>query len=41
MAEIAAIPGEVYDAARIDGATRWQTTRRITLPLLRNGIASA
>ena len=38
MAEIAAIPNEVYDAARVDGATRWQRTRHITLPLLRNGI---
>jgi raffinose/stachyose/melibiose transport system permease protein len=38
MAEIAAIPGEVLDAARVDGASRWQTTRHITLPLLRNAI---
>jgi len=36
MAEIAAIPSEVYDAARVDGATQWQCTRHITLPLLRN-----
>jgi raffinose/stachyose/melibiose transport system permease protein len=36
MAEIAAIPEEVVDAARVDGATRWQVTRHITLPLLRN-----
>jgi raffinose/stachyose/melibiose transport system permease protein len=38
MAEIAAIPAEVHDAARIDGASRWQATRHITLPLLRNAI---
>jgi raffinose/stachyose/melibiose transport system permease protein len=38
MAEIAAIPEEVYDAAAVDGATRWQRTRHITLPLLRNAI---
>jgi raffinose/stachyose/melibiose transport system permease protein len=38
MAEIAAIPADVYDAARVDGASRWQLTRRITLPLLRNVI---
>jgi raffinose/stachyose/melibiose transport system permease protein len=38
MAEIAAIPGEVYDAARVDGASRWAQTRHITLPLLRNAI---
>jgi raffinose/stachyose/melibiose transport system permease protein len=38
MAEIAAVPEEVYDAAAVDGATRWQRTRHITLPLLRNAI---
>jgi multiple sugar transport system permease protein len=30
-----AIPEEIYEAARIDGATGWQQFRRITLPLLR------
>jgi multiple sugar transport system permease protein len=30
-----AIPEDVYEAARIDGASRWQTFRDITLPLLR------
>jgi multiple sugar transport system permease protein len=30
-----AIPDDVYEAARIDGASRWQTFRGITLPLLR------
>jgi multiple sugar transport system permease protein len=29
-----AIPGELYEAARVDGATTWQQFRRITLPLL-------
>lgn len=29
------IPEDVFEAARIDGATRWQTFRHITLPLLR------
>lgn len=29
------IPDEVYEAARIDGAGRWQTFRTITVPLLR------
>jgi multiple sugar transport system permease protein len=33
------IPGDVYEAARIDGATRWQLFRRITLPLLRPTLA--
>lgn len=29
-----AIPAELYEAARIDGATRWQAFRRVTLPIL-------
>ncbi|WP_376088887.1 carbohydrate ABC transporter permease [Roseomonas sp. CCTCC AB2023176] len=29
-----ALPGEVYEAARIDGASAWQTFRRVTLPLM-------
>lgn len=33
------IPQEVYEAAAIDGASRWQTFRRITLPLLRPSLA--
>jgi multiple sugar transport system permease protein len=35
LAGLQTIPGEVYEAAQIDGASRWQTYRRITLPLLR------
>jgi ABC-type sugar transport systems, permease components len=34
-----AIPVEVYEAARSDGANRWQTFTKITLPLLRPTIA--
>jgi multiple sugar transport system permease protein len=34
-----AIPTDVYEAARIDGASRWQLFRHITLPLLRPTIA--
>jgi multiple sugar transport system permease protein len=34
-----AIPGEVYEAARMDGASRWQTFFRVTLPLLRPSLA--
>jgi multiple sugar transport system permease protein len=34
-----AIPAEVYEAARMDGATRWQQFRHITLPLLKPSIA--
>ncbi|SEI16783.1 multiple sugar transport system permease protein [Leifsonia sp. CL147] len=33
------IPDEVYEAARIDGANRWQQFRGVTLPLLRPTLA--
>ncbi|MGN8027230.1 carbohydrate ABC transporter permease [Microbacterium sp. 22242] len=33
------IPDEVYEAARIDGSSRWQTFRHITIPLLRPTLA--
>ncbi|MFE2543919.1 carbohydrate ABC transporter permease [Actinacidiphila glaucinigra] len=33
------IPQDVYEAARMDGAGRWQTFRSITLPLLRPSLA--
>jgi ABC-type sugar transport system permease subunit len=33
------IPTEIYDAARVDGATGWQLFRRITLPLLSGTLA--
>lgn len=33
------IPTDVYEAAWMDGASRWQTFRRITLPLLRPTLA--
>ncbi len=36
MAEIAAIPKELYEAAEMDGASALQRQLRITLPLLRN-----
>jgi multiple sugar transport system permease protein len=29
------IPEDIYEAARIDGASRWQSFRHITIPLLR------
>lgn len=35
------IPTEVYEAARIDGATWWQSFRRLTLPLLKPALAVA
>jgi multiple sugar transport system permease protein len=33
------IPTDVYEAARMDGANRWQTFSRVTLPLLRPSLA--
>ena len=33
------IPGDLYEAARIDGASSWQIFRRITIPLLRPSLA--
>ncbi len=36
-----AIPAELYEAARLDGANRWQLQTRITLPLLRPTLALA
>jgi multiple sugar transport system permease protein len=41
VAGLNAIPGDVYEAARIDGASAWQTWRQITLPLLRPAILVA
>jgi multiple sugar transport system permease protein len=35
FAGLQTIPKDVYEAASIDGATEWQTFRRITMPLLR------
>ena len=34
LAGLQAIPGELYEAARIDGASRWRQFRFITLPML-------
>ncbi len=34
LAGLGNIPGELYEAAKIDGASGWQLFRRITLPLL-------
>jgi raffinose/stachyose/melibiose transport system permease protein len=39
--EIAAIPASIYEAATIDGATGTQVHRYITLPMLRNIIATS
>lgn len=34
LAGLQAIPSDLYEAARVDGASAWQRFRRITLPLL-------
>jgi multiple sugar transport system permease protein len=39
MVGLQAIPLELYEAARIDGAGRWKTFTGITLPLLRPSLA--
>jgi multiple sugar transport system permease protein len=41
LAALQNIPGELYEAAELDGATGWGAFRRITLPLARPGIAIA
>jgi multiple sugar transport system permease protein len=34
LAGLQVIPGDIYEAAKVDGATTWQRFTRITLPLL-------
>jgi multiple sugar transport system permease protein len=41
LAGLQTIPGELYEAARIDGAGPWQVYRRVTLPLLRPSLLVA
>jgi multiple sugar transport system permease protein len=41
LAGLQAIPQEPYEAALIDGSSRWQTFRHITLPLLKPAILIA
>lgn len=40
MAEVAAIPNDLYEAAEVDGASIFQQQWLITLPLLRNAIGT-
>ncbi|MBX3062427.1 MAG: sugar ABC transporter permease [Anaerolineae bacterium] len=35
LAALQDIPGQLYEAAAVDGATRWQQFRHITVPMLR------
>src|SRR4029079_8129128 len=41
LAGVQVIPGEVYEAAEVDGASAWQRFTRITLPLLTPAILVA
>jgi multiple sugar transport system permease protein len=41
LAGLQVIPNDVYDAAKVDGATTWQRFTRITLPLLKPAILVA
>jgi multiple sugar transport system permease protein len=41
LAGLQVIPEDVYDAAKVDGATAWQRFVRVTLPLLRPAILVA
>lgn len=34
LAALQGVPSELYEAAKVDGATRWVLLRRITLPLI-------
>jgi multiple sugar transport system permease protein len=39
LAALKSVPGELYEAAEIDGASAWQRFLHITLPMMRNIIA--
>jgi ABC-type sugar transport system permease subunit len=41
LAGLQVIPGDIYEAARIDGASSWQVFRRLTLPLLKPALMVA
>jgi ABC-type sugar transport system permease subunit len=41
LAGLQVIPKEVYEAARIDGASGWRAFRRVTLPLLKPALVVA
>lgn len=40
MGDLMAIPDTLHEAAKIDGASVWQITRRIDIPLCRNAIGT-
>jgi multiple sugar transport system permease protein len=39
MAGMQSVPTEIYESARVDGASWWSMERRLTMPLLRRSIA--
>jgi multiple sugar transport system permease protein len=41
LAALQNIPGELYEAASLDGCSAWDAFRRVTLPLVRPGVAVA
>jgi len=41
VAAIKGVPAEIYEAARIDGAGRFRTAARITIPLIRDNVQTA
>ncbi len=41
LAGLQVIPDELFEAARVDGATWWDSFRRVTLPLLKPALAVA
>ncbi len=41
LAGLQVIPGDVYEAARVDGANAWQRFTRVTLPLVRPALMVA
>ncbi|MFM2042862.1 MAG: Maltose transport system permease protein MalF [Pseudomonadota bacterium] len=41
LGALAAIPSDMYEAAKLDGASRWQQFRMITLPLLKPALIPA
>ena len=41
LGALQSIPGDIYEAARVDGANRWQAFKAITLPSLRPALVPA
>jgi ABC-type sugar transport system permease subunit len=41
LAGLQVIPRDIYEAAKIDGASSWETFRRLTLPLLKPALVVA